>query len=242
MFITLANTKTNAMKKSNFISTFILSFLFILDLSAQISAGVQMGTHHSNTSFNGISEGVLPNNQALKDFTGSVFVDYALDQNLSVRSGLNFKQKGFIVSVNMPVELGGVDLPIGVRAENRINYIEVPLMLNYKIPALGIVRPYIGIGPSLAFAQSGYIRTTGTAIIDFTINKTELDLSSDTFRRTELVGNAVAGLEIPYGKGFFSMEAGFEKSLQDFMTDSFVVDTGARHRGISLKVGYGIRF
>ena len=102
--------------------------------------------------------------------------------------------------------------------------------------------PYIAAGPGLSYATSGAIKTKATAIIDFTVSNTPLNLDSDDFNRLGIDANINAGATFPYGRGEFLTEVSYAHSMTDFTSDDFIVDAGIRTKGISFSVGYGIKF
>ena len=206
---------------------------------AQVTLTPYVGLLHSNTKINsaliqpkGLSTGVV-----------GIHADYALDKNLSIRSGIKKTRRGFEVGATTGIDLLGASIPVGVKASTEIDYIEVPLMLKYNINSGSKIRPYIGLGTGLSYATKGNIRTKATAIIDFTLSSTELQLDSPDYNRTLAMGYALAGVEIPYGKnGHWIIEVDHSRSFTDFVSEDFLIGAGGRHSGVGINVGYGIRF
>lgn len=216
-----------------------LVLMFAISSYAQVTITPYIGALHSNTKIqtdliqpSGISSAVL-----------GLHADYSLDKNLSVRSGIKKTRRGFEVGVTTGIDLLGINVPVGVKAATEIDYIEVPLMLMYKINAGSKIRPYVGLGSGLSYATKANLRTKATAILDFTLGNTEIQLDSPNYNRTLTMGYALAGVEIPYGRhGHWIVEVEHSRSFTDFVSEDFLVDAGGRHSGIGINVGYGIRF
>ena len=231
------------MKTTKILSTALILLLSLWNLSAQTSISVQTGIHSANTNFNGLSESIPLTIDPILSLGIGISVEHALDPLLSLRTGIHYKRKGFSTRLGTDINLGDISIPVGVKAVNTINYIDIPLMLSIS-PTLGntAVRPYLAMGPSIAYAHSGEIRTKATAILDFTVDSTPLVLESEAYNRTEFMAQFAAGAEFPYREGFISTEIGYETALTDFTTDAMIVDAGTRHKGLNFKIGYGLRF
>ena len=226
------------MKNIKLLASF--SLVLMCEMSyAQVTISPYLGALHSNTKIN--TELIQPN--GISSVVLGMHADYSLDKNLSVRSGIKKTRRGFEVGATTGIDILGTSIPVGVKAATEIDYIEVPLMLMYKIDAGTKFRPYVGLGSGLAYATKGNLRTKATAIIDFTVGNTELQLDSPDYNRTSAMGYALAGVEIPYGKsGHWIVEVEHSRSFTDFVSEDFLIDAGGRHRGIGFNVGYGIRF
>jgi len=231
------------MKTTKILSTALILLASLLSINAQTSISFQTGFHSASTNFNGLSETLPITIDPILSLGAGITVEQALDPVLSLRTGIHYKRKGFSSRIGTDINLGDVAIPVGVKAVNTVNYIDIPLMLSYK-PALKLrgIKPYVAAGPSIAYAHSGELRTKATAIIDFTVDRTPLNLNSDAYNRTEFMAQFAAGAEFPYRDGFISTELGYETALTDFTTDAMIVDAGTRHKGLNFKIGYGLRF
>ncbi len=229
------------MKKWITTAAFITSLMTMSQAQTTITG--MIGAHASTTSANlSLGEGSALNLKPITTFTGGVTVDQALDSRLSFTSGLHLRRKGFEVLEGTSVGVLGLDLGVGVKATTEINYIEVPFMLKARIIDNGRVQPYVGAGPSVSYGINGTLRTAATAIFDFNLTQTDIDLSSNNYNRWQLGGQAVAGALFPYGQGHWMTEVGYSTSFTDLVSEDFLVDSGGRHRGWIFSVGYGMRF
>ena len=136
-----------------------------------------------------------------------------------------------------------MDLPIGAKVINTISYLEVPLMLKYNVTSLKGIEPYVGLGPSISYAREGTLDTKASAgFFDLNVTSTPLELASNDYNRTQVVGNVVGGVKIPYGVGNWLVEVGYSRSFTDLVSEDFIIDAGGKHTDLSFSVGYGISF
>ncbi len=230
------------MKKGLLISTMIIVATFSY---GQTTVTGMIGVHSSNTSTNlslGSDAGALLSSKPITSLTGGIIVDHALDNLLSVSTGVLARRKGFIISEGTGIELIGIELGIGASAVTQVSYLEVPLMLKANLGNSRTIIPYIGVGPSVSYATSGSIDTRVNAILSFNVSSTPLELSSPNYNRWQLGGNAVAGIKVPYGTGHWMLEGGYSTSFTDLISDDFLIDADSKHSGWTFSVGYGMTF
>lgn len=222
----------------------IMSILLLaLNISnAQTSVTAITGVHSSTTSTNGDVNSILTLNP-LRSINLGLLVEQALDDKLSITTGLISRKKGFVVEESMHTSIAGLDVPLGVKVINTINYVEVPAILKYRQTLTSGLQAYVGAGPSLGYARSGSIDLKARALLDFNVMSTPLELGSHNYNRTELLGNVLAGVKIPYGSsGHWLAEINYTKGFTDFVSEDFMIDAGGKHDGWTFNVGYGINF
>lgn len=206
-------------------------------VTAQVSATPFVGIHHSNTEVHttiidptGITNPVI-----------GINIELSLDDKLSLRSGLRSLKKGFQVAQSIDMELLGIALPFGAKAITEISYLEVPLVGTYDLSHNGKIRPYLGLGTGLAYATSGTLDTKASAIFDFNVSSTSLDLGSHNYNRIQAMGYALAGVGIPYGKyGQWTIEVEHSRSFTDLISEDFIIDAGGKHTGLGVHLGYSL--
>lgn len=224
----------------------ITMMIIIATLSyGQTTVTGMIGVHTSNTSTNlalGNDSGALLSSKPITGFTGGVIVDLALDNLLSISTGVLARRKGFKISEGTAIDLLGIDVGVGASAITQVDYLEVPLMLKANLGNGQRITPYIGVGPSVSYATTGSIDTRVSAILNFNVSSTPLELSSPNYNRWQLGGNAVAGVKVPYGTGHWMLEGGYNTSFTDLISDDFLIDAGGKHSGWTLSVGYGMTF
>ena len=228
------------MKKLAFLLSVITLSLFSANvLLSQIDLEVKVGLQSTNMD-TGLPD--MISTQALVKPTIGVAASYQLDKLISIGTGLNFNQKGFSVNQSTGIDVLGQKLPIGVKAVTEISYVEVPLQLKFNFGSNKVL-PYVAIGPVISYASKGNIRTKATALFDFNMSNTELNLSSEDYNRTQIHGALQGGVKIPYGNGgHWLVELGYQKSFTDLVSDQFTADLGGKHKGLNINIGYGLRF
>ncbi len=229
------------MKKTNITLSTIIAFFIATAMSAQIDVKGMIGMYTTLPGVSGLSDNIIDPSPVTR-FTGGLAVDMPLDQNLTLSSGLFYRQKGFAVSEHMNVNVLGLNVPVGVKAVTEVNMIETPLMIKYKMDQIKGIIPFIAAGPGVSYAMDGQIKTKASAIIDVNVAEIPLELSSDAYNRFQLMGNVTGGVDIPYGNGLFSAELGYAHSFTPFLSDNNIVDANVRYNGLTFQVGYGMRF
>lgn len=210
-----------------------------LSLSAQTTIGGRIGANFGSATVDGLADLVTPNINFLNTFTGGITVNQRIDDKLSVTSGIHFKRKGFIAEEMLSAEALGINVNIEGTAETRIDYLEIPLLLNIAFNRDNKVQPYIEFGPAFSYAMQGEIQTRGQFIIEFNGPKFDLDLTKDNYNRFEVAGQGVAGLKIPYGKGIFDLGVSYTHAFTDLLKDP-VLNIEIRNFGIGVHAGFAM--
>lgn len=158
-------------------------------------------------------------------FGAGVVADIPFNQNLSLRTSLNFLQKK---SRFEELGVGGEKVITKVNS----NYLELPINLVYKIP-LQSMSIYFGAGPSLGYALSGKLTKTDNGGEDEEAG----EISGDPFKgegglkRFDLSANVNAGIQ--FNNGLF-INAGYLAGL----TNLTGADSKYKNHGILLTVGF----
>ncbi len=120
---------------------------------AQFKLGVKMGVTATNVSMNaatGLDDLELPTARRL-NFDGGLVFEYDLMPDLlSIRSGLEYAQKGFIVDLNRFKEMHNDIKNISGDWKASFNYLQLPVSMVYKIGDFNI-----NAGPYLAYGLGG---------------------------------------------------------------------------------------
>lgn len=180
------------MNDLRFFQAFFL-LLFANALTAQFSGGVKLDLVSTNVK---ASSGSLDLDNVVQSklaYKIGVFGAYYLTQNFSVETGINYNNLGFQVAQNTDVNLFGLSIPLGATLDTKVNYLEIPLLANYKID-LGSIQAYVEAGPSINYAMSGRVKTIANSFLDFNVLERELDFSSDRYNRTNITGNISIGV------------------------------------------------
>lgn len=218
-----------------------LTFLILgsLSMSAQTTLGGRIGANFGLASVDGLANIVTPDIQSLNTFTGGITINHRLDERLSVTSGAHYKRKGFIVEEMVGVEVFGVDIPVGGSLETRLDYVEVPLLLNIAFNRDKKVQPYIEFGPAFSYASIGKLQPRAQVIIEFNLPTIDLDLTKDIYNRFEVAGQAVGGIKIPYGAGEFDLGVSYTHAFTDMLKDP-ALNIEIRNFGIGVHAGFAM--
>ncbi len=221
----------------------ILAWVLLLagtfSLQAQTTIGGRIGANIGLATVDGLADLITPDISALNTFTGGLTINQRLDDRLSFTSGVHYKRKGFVASESIGIELFEVNIPVGAKAETRLDYIEVPILLNIGFNNGQKVQPYIEFGPAFSYAVSGEIQPSLQVVLEINTPKIDLDLSKDIYNRFEVAGQGVAGIKIPYGAGIFDLGVSYTHAFTDMLADP-VLDIKLRNYGIGLHAGFAM--
>lgn len=166
---------------------------------------------------------------------GGFVVLYAFNENLAVRSGVNYLQNG--VSLKTTIE---ETVNMNVVIENNLHYVQVPINVLYTVP-VARVQLFAGAGGYISYGVSGksklklsYIMPDGhpaETIEELKAFKKEEEGGAG-LKRTDFGVGALAGIRL--ANGLFA-NAGYQLSLSN-ISDS---DDGKyKNRGLQLTIGY----
>lgn len=212
-------------------------FAVILFCSFQANAQVQYGIQaHGVMSTASFSEDEGETSKDSKfGFGAGVFAEFNLSPAFSIKPSLNFIQKGVEVSSSFSDDEFSLEQDI----DARLNYLEVPVLFNYK-PTANL---YIGAGPSLAYGLSGKLKGT-FSYEDETEELSEtfdLDAFKDAeedgggFKRFDFGLTAAAGYYITEN---LSIQAGYTHGLSNIADDSEETTNEYKNRNFTLGLGY----
>ena len=230
------------MKRITKITMAAITFLMIsFESFAQNKISIVGGIHSADISASGINVDFL-DIQTINRFTLGLTFERKIDKFLTLKTGVIYKQKGFKLNETTNVKVFDIALPVGVKVTSELNTIDIPLLLKLGFDNSSNITPYVAVGPNFSYAISGVIKTKATAIIDFTLTNTPINLDSDNYKRLGIEGMIAGGISFPYGKGEITTEINYSHALNNFTSDSFIVDTGIRNRGVGFTLGYAINF
>lgn len=217
---------------------FIALFFVTLGLSAQQGLQVKGGLLLSNVTVNGISDAFTPDRAFLPGYQIGVFSEIPMTGALSFVPGIQFAEKGFMTQEGFNVNLFQVPVELGVTAETRLQYLQIPLWLQYTA-GNGPIKGYVTGGPTLGYAVDGRIRTKANFIMDFNIGTVNLDLSQNLYNRFEVGAGLGAGVAFDTGKGSILLDASYNYAFTDILADP-IVDVKLRNHGLAINLGYKI--
>lgn len=227
------------MQIKHIISTMTLIVLSMYAANGQWNAGIRVGTHLSNTTATGIIDDVLPMDWKAGPEIGASIEKFITPQ-LSVVSGLQYSSKGFTINEGFDFSLLGINIPVEVSANTKLNYIETPLALKYNITD-GRTRPYVLGGISPSYATGGKIQPVATFILDFNLPEVNIDFSDNNFARWNVAAMIGAGVEHSVATGKIFADITYKHGMTDVVTNT-IVDLGVKNKGLSLGIGYAHSF
>ncbi len=210
-----------------------------ISLQAQIQIGTKASMLYSTAKIRGITDYAF--NKNFQDaFDVSVFASIPVSSNFYIQPEISYNIKGFEVGQSVDLNLFNVDLPIGVAAVTEIDYVQVPVLgkLQFENEKGGA---YILVGPSVAFATKGQIRTKISSIIDINLTRTDLDMSNSNYNRFEFAGVIGTGAFINIGSAKAFAEFKYHHGLSKLLDDP-IVDIEIKNRAFGIGAGFQIGF
>jgi hypothetical protein len=159
-----------------------------------------------------------------------------VNEHFSVLSEINYQEKGFRIREQMDVNLLNIDIPLGVRVDTRVRYIDLPVMAKYAF-GNGVVKAYVAAGPQVSYALNGRVKTRADFLVDFNVTNIPINFSTVNYQRYDLAGVVAAGVDFPTGNGKVFFDARYSQGL----SDSFklpVIDLNIKNHGFGFGIGY----
>ena len=206
--------------------------MVVTGIMAQTSVGIKGGVNFGNLQVKGISSQALPNIRAISGPTFGIMVEKAISNRFSLLSEINYIQKGFLIDEGFEVNIFGMNIPIGVRAETRFNYFDFPLLAKYKV-GNERVSVYLLGGPSASYASSAYIQPKATIILEFNLPRIDLDLSDDMYSQWDFAGVVGTGVEYNIGRGKVFGDVRYTHSFSNVLNNP-TVNIKLKNKGFSL--------
>ncbi len=226
------------MKKRTLIFVGLL-VLTIQTAMAQFYLGPRAGVNLNNISTPTLLDLVIPDMVYVPGFEWGMTSEYAFNDRFSLVAEAIYRDKGFRVREAMDVKVFKLDVPLGVRVDTRLRYIDVPVMAKYAF-GNGPIKGYLTAGPQVGYALNGRIKTRADFLLDFNLTNIPINLSGLNHRRFDVGGVVGAGMEFNTGAGKLFFDARYQ---QGFL-DSFkvpVVELDIKNHGFGFGVGYKIQ-
>lgn len=163
-----------------------------------------------------------------------VVAQYELSDKLFIRSGINCLQHG----VNLSAKLDPT-VNLRVTAENRLNYLQVPVNVLYNVP-FGNAKLYAGLGGYGSYGISGESKQTTRYILpddDETVTIEKLkafkkeEQGGAGFKKGDIGASALAGVKL--SNGVFA-HIGYQLSFANLSESEGTY----KNRGVQLPAGY----
>ena len=227
------------MKKKIISLVTAICFFGVNFLHAQVYVGATVGYLDADTHVSsGISENILPDINSVGSATLGLTAEVGLDDKLSLVSGLHMRQRGFNIHAETGFDAFGINVPVGVKIENRLKYIEIPLHLKYSIGNEKYTA-FVSAGPSISYGTSGTLKAFATTFIDIELTNMDIDFSDPMYKRTSVNGDITLGGEMAYGMGKVQAGISYGRSFGKFLSDN-MLNADLMHSGVSFNIGYSI--
>jgi len=219
-------------------NTWILGLILIgaiTQATAQWTAGIRVGTAISNTSSTGIIDDVVPMDWKTGPELG-IMAEYDLGHQLSVVSGMLYSRKGFSLNQGFDFSILGINIPVELRADAHLNYIETPVSVKYTF-GQGKTQAYALAGVSTSYATSGVIQPVANILFDINLPKINIDFGDNNFERWNIAGTTGLGIQHQLAQGKIYADVQYKHGLTDIVTNT-IVDLDMKNKGFSLGIGY----
>jgi hypothetical protein len=138
------------------------------------------------------------------------------------RPELLYSQKGAKASIDEAEGFAG-------SATVKLDYIDIPLLLQYEASTSSGIRPQLYLGPSIGLkARCNVEGAAGGVKVSTTCDEAETDVKS-----TDIAGIVGGALAFPVGNRFFTVGARYQHGLTDIAEDANV-----RNRVFSVYAGF----
>lgn len=205
--------------------------------SAQVAVGLKTGMNYNNLYTTEALGELAPDFSSISEMNYGLVAEYGITDQFALQTELNFLKKGFTTKANLTdLELFGLELPIGGRAETKFSYVEVPLLAKYSFGGEGF-QAYVTAGPTLGYATSGRIDTKARVLVDFKIGSTPINLDAINYNRFEVGATAGAGVSYTTGFGKFFADARFSQGFTE-LYDFPLVEEKVKNKGFGVNLGF----
>ncbi len=184
--------------------------------------------------------------QSLRSITGGVALRIRCNRVVSFQPELRWVQKG---GGTGPITFSsGPDAFTFPSIEWVVDYVDVPLIARFDIPASGVVHPYLLAGSGLEFKLGGEVRGAGFVTLPYSALRYArifegLSYSGrnviDSFRDIDLDATLGLGFGIGRGANRVTLEARWIEGLLDPSPQS--ANVSAHNRALTATLGYAWR-
>lgn len=220
-------------KKCLFVALLLITLTSIN--AQQVSFGVKGGVNFSNINATRAIDQLTPDFSDIIALNFGGVAEIAFNDQFAVQAELLFQQKGFGVQQGVDVNLFNIPLPLGVTAETRINYLDIPLLAKVKFGNEQF-NGFLTAGPTFGYATGGRLLTKANVILDLTLVNTPINLDAINFKRFEVGGAVGGGLSFDSDFGELFIEARYNHGFTE-LYDIPLVNERLRNRNISLSAG-----
>ena len=223
-----------------FVKTVILLFTTQILMAQGIEIGAKGSLNLSNVTKFQLAETILGDSKILSTAGGALFVEIPIGEGFSFRPEVGYARRGSKFSDLNLGDLVNLDGWVGtllngaIKPRVSLDYVDVPLMLKYKLGDSEYGSAYVFGGPNLGFKVDDQV------VIETMLGEIAppIDLN---FSKFEIGGKVGAGYSFPFkgrAKGF--IEASYQRGFNNLVDDvQFVkVKTRSNNFGISAGIAF----
>ena len=203
------------MTKFNVFLILLLFLLMTISVNAQVHVGVIGGVNLASVNLDPLEGGVEISNLTVFGIGG--VIDYEFNESMALRFEPMYIQKGAKGSWNI------------FEMEDKLSYIEIPILLKYSI-GKGKIKPYLEAGPYIGFLLAGTGKVSGGGYSE------EEDIK-DATKSLDFGLGFGAGVSVPVSKNYIFLEARYALGLVNINEDPDDPDTEVKTKGIQVFVG-----
>lgn len=226
------------MQNTRFLLLLLITMGFSFSASAQLSLGVRSGVYWANIRQTDLIDELAPEFDDIRSFQGAIVGEYAVSDVFAVQTEVGVTRKGFGYLQGVDVDLFNVPLPLGVRAEARFDYLDLPVLAKLKFGGEQF-KGYVLAGPQVGYALDGKLVTRADGLFDFQISKTDINLDAVNYERFEVAGTMGAGASFDAGFGTFFVDARYTHGFTQ-LYDIPLVNETIRNRGFGVSAGFTV--
>ena len=197
---------------------FTLGLLFCTSLAIGQSFGIRAGANFATQTFEEEGFDVEPDSK-VGLYIGAI-AKFDLGSNLGLRVELNFNQHGYQTEGDFTGD-----------TKVNVNYLDIPILVQYDIPTEGKIGAYLNAGPQLGYALNG--------TFDDGDEKQDIDFEDDEYARLDygLAFGGGIGFDVAGGKMLF-LELRYYLGLANLYDGDDSDDFTVNNRGFQVGLAF----
>ncbi len=210
---------------------------FLTTATAQnVSLGFRGGVHFPNVYTTDGIDNLTPDFKTYTATNIAAVAEISIGEHFALQPELAYVGKGFKVAEDFALDLFNIPLPVGVTAESRFNYLELPVLAKYKF-GNDMVGGYVTAGPTVGYALNGRLITRANALVDFKVSDSNIDLDAINYERFDVGGAVGAGFTVNTTFGQLFADARYTRGFTQ-LYDIPVIDEKIRNQSFGVNIGF----
>lgn len=213
----------------------LTTFFFCQTSDAQIAIGLKGGGNFSTVHATQMLSSVTPDFKYSAGVVAGGVAEISFGRYFAVQPEIQWMQKGFRFEEGFNIPVGKIDIPAGVEATIRTNYIEMPLLAKAKI-GNDRIQGYAVLGPSFGYALNGKLTTRTRLLFELDPIRTDLNLHDLGYNRFEVSGVGGLGVQFNFNGIKWFTDARYTYGFTELYNFP-VVNEQIKNRGFSVTTG-----